>query len=124
VIGRNGNALTQLTINKSFDGEPYWATDGNIYFTSDRGGRDKHYQIWRFRYGSVSPQPFITDEETNIKNIDSSDKYSGVFHIVKDGETITQIARQYGVTVKDIVKWNNLMTMTITSGMKLKVSAQ
>ena len=54
VLDRNGNGLTQLTINKSFDGEPYWANDGNIYFTSDRGGRDKQYQIWRFRYGAAS----------------------------------------------------------------------
>lgn len=124
VIGRNGNALTQLTINKSFDGEPYWATDGNIYFTSDRGGRDKHYQIWRFRYGSVSLPPSVPIEDTNRNTKIRNDEYSGAFHIVKEGESITQIARQYGVTVKDIVKWNNLMTMTITPGMKLKVSAQ
>ena len=119
VLDRNGNGLTQLTINKSFDGEPYWANDGNIYFTSDRGGRDKHYQIWRFRYGTIiptiSPKP---EQNSDIQT------YYGAYHIVQQGENITDIARRYGVTVKDIVKWNNLMTMTITPGMKLKVSAQ
>ena len=106
VIDRNGSAPEQLTINESYDGQPYWADDGNIYFTSDRGGRDKHYQIWRFRYagGPIPPGP--------------------KFHTAQSGETITDIARRYGVTVKDIVLWNNLKTMTITPGMKIKVSAQ
>jgi len=121
VVDRNGNGLTQLTINKSYDGEPYWASDGNIYFTSDRGGRNKHYQIWRFRYGQVSTGGTLGG--TDI--VDPPISPAGfTYHIVQNGETITEIARRYGVTVKDIVKWNDLMTMTITPGMKLKVSAQ
>lgn len=120
VIDRTGNGLTQLTINKSFDGEPYWANDGNIYFTSDRGGRDKHFQIWRFHYGAASqaytPAASPTTAPTTVT--------TGTLHTVQNGETITDIARRYGVTVKDIVRWNSLMTMTITPGMNLKVSAQ
>ena len=125
VLDRNGNGLTQLTINKSFDGEPYWANDGNIYFTSDRGGRDKHYQIWRFRYGAAS-QPITptVNTTTTTTTITTPTTYTGTYHTVQNGETITDIARRYGVTVKDIVRWNSLMTMTITPGMKLKVSAQ
>lgn len=102
VIERNGNNPTQLTINKSYDGEPYWSTDGNIYFTSDRGSKDNHYQIWRFKYGK---------EETKAD-----------VHIVAQGETITQIAQKYNVTVKDLVKWNRLQTMTLLPGTRLKVS--
>jgi len=49
IIDKDGNNLTQLTINKSYDGQPYWTKDGNIYFTSDRGGKIGHYQIWRFK---------------------------------------------------------------------------
>lgn len=118
VIDRNGNGLTQLTINKSYDGEPYWADDGNIYFTSDRGGIEKHYQIWRFRHG----QP-VKRISINKKDTIEVPQYV-TYHTVKNGETITDIAKRYNVTVKDIVRWNNLMTMTITPGMKLKVSAQ
>ena len=124
VIDRTGNGLTQLTINKSFDGEPYWANDGNIYFTSDRGGRDRHYQIWRFRYSQATS---AYKGKTSIEEIVEPPLppvTSGTIHIVQNGETITDIARRYGVTVKDIVRWNILMTMTITPGMKLKVSAQ
>lgn len=112
VVDRNGNGLTQLTINTSYDGEPYWANDGNIYFTSDRGGRDGHYQIWRFRYsGTSAPAPAI--------NMPSAQANT---HTVQRGETIAQVAQRYGVTVRDIVKWNGLQTMTLTPGMRLKVS--
>lgn len=119
VIDRNGSAPEQLTINDSYDGQPYWADDGNIYFTSDRGGRDKHYQIWRFRYGR-STNSVIQEKKVSPPTPPTS----ASTHTVQNGETITDIAKRYGVTVKDIVRWNNLMTMTITPGMKLKVSEQ
>jgi hypothetical protein len=123
VVNKNGNNLAQLTINTSYDGEPYWANDGYVYFASDRGGRDGHYQIWRFRYGRLPliEDPIISDDD----NKDDTGKriYKGIYHTVQDGETITDIARRYGITVRDVVKWNNLTTMTIGTGMKLKVSA-
>lgn len=50
VIDVDGNNLTQLTINKSYDGQPYWTTDGYIYFVCDRGNNVGNYQIWRFKY--------------------------------------------------------------------------
>lgn len=120
VTDLSGNNLTQLTMNKSFDGEPYWANDGNIYFTSDRGGKDGHYQIWRFKYGNaVSQAAYSGSYGSSSKDVPSA---SYTYHTVSSGETITQIARQYGITVKDVVKWNNLTTMTLTPGMKLRVS--
>ena len=106
--------MTQLTINKSFDGEPYWANDGYIYFTSDRGGIDRHYQIWRFSYGKISNPINVSMPPMSITPAD--------YHTVSAGETITDIAKRYGVTVRDIIKWNDLQTMTITAGMRLKVS--
>lgn len=123
VINRDGTGLTQLTFNKSFDGEPYWTREGNngyIYFTSDRGYRQENYQIWRFKYGTYGgyippkPTPDTFDEPQPTYNT----------HIVKQGETITKIASQYGVTVKDIVRWNSLNSMTLKPGTKLKVSSK
>lgn len=129
VINRDGTGLMQLTFNKSHDAEPYWANDGYIYFSSDRGGRPDNFQIWRFKYGKAyDPMPSqvenITIDNTGQKYQEQTTPQKIIYHTVQQGETITDIARRYGVTVKDIVKWNNLMTMTITPGMKLKVSAQ
>ena len=50
VVSANGGDLTRLTINKSNDMQPYWSTDGYIYFASDRGGKENEYNIWRFKY--------------------------------------------------------------------------
>lgn len=128
VINRDGTGLTQLTFNKSQDSEPYWANDGNVYFSSDRGGRAGNYQIWRFRYngGTVPfpPTPIIIHQEDQKQIQKEQPVYTGRTHTVQNGETLTQIARQYGVTAADLIRWNNLTTMTITPGMKLKVSAQ
>lgn len=49
IIDTDGNNLVQVTINKSYDGQPYWTTDGYIYFVSDRGGKEGNRQIWRFK---------------------------------------------------------------------------
>lgn len=49
IIDADGNNMTQVTINNSYDGQPYWTTDGYIYFVSDRGGKSGNRQIWRFK---------------------------------------------------------------------------
>ena len=125
VIDRNGNNLTQLTMNKSYDGEPYWANDGNIYFTSDRGGLRFRYQIWRFKYGqqvapTIDPKPAPESKSENAPK--PAPKPEAIYHTVQQGENISQIAQRYGVTPKDIVKWNNLHTMTLLPGTRIKVS--
>ena len=125
VIDRNGNNLTQLTINKSYDGEPYWASDGNIYFTSDRGGKNGRFHIWRFKYGNASSTPVSSPMMQSAPVSAPSPSYhSSSYHVVSQGETVTQVAQKYGVTVRDIVKWNSLNTMTLTPGMRIKVSGQ
>lgn len=49
IIDIDGNNLVQITSNKSYDGQPYWTSDGFIYFVSDRGGKAGKRQIWRFK---------------------------------------------------------------------------
>ena len=44
-----------------------------------------------------------------------------VTHRVSRGENLTQIARQYGVSLSDIRRWNNLSRDTIIPGQKLKI---
>jgi membrane-bound lytic murein transglycosylase D len=40
-------------------------------------------------------------------------------HVVKKGEGLWDISRQYGVTIEDIVRWNNLKDTKIRIGDKL-----
>lgn len=128
VINIDGTNLTQLTFNKSYDAEPYWANDGNIYFSSDRGGRKNNFQIWRFQMANTTstpapftPQAYTSETYSSESSIPEPAPITQI-HTVAQGETITQIAQRYGVTVRDIVKWNNLTTMTLRSGQRLRVS--
>lgn len=50
------------------------------------------------------------------------DKSTAKTHIVKDGETLTSIAGNYGVSVNDIMDWNELEDDKIMSGQELIVS--
>ena len=123
VINCDGTGLTQLTFNKSYDAEPYWSNDGYIYFSSDRGGRKNNFQIWRFKYGfytpTSNPRSYVATPAPVPAPVSQT-----MYHTVSQGETITNIAQKYNVTVREIVQWNGLKTMTLKPGTKLKVSAQ
>jgi membrane-bound lytic murein transglycosylase D len=45
-------------------------------------------------------------------------------HVVKSGETITSIARNYRVSVADLKRWNNLNTTTLKKGQRLVINSQ
>jgi membrane-bound lytic murein transglycosylase D len=47
-----------------------------------------------------------------------------VWHEVKAGETLYSVARQYGVTIKEICDWNNKKDFDVKLGEKLKVELE
>ncbi len=51
----------------------------------------------------------------------SGPKVEEIIHVVKRGEGLWDISRQYGVTIEDIVKWNNLKDTKIKINEKLKI---
>ena len=42
-------------------------------------------------------------------------------HMVRRGDTLIEIAQQYGVSVANIKDWNNLRSNTIRVGQRLKI---
>lgn len=58
--------------------------------------------------GSAAPSP-------------SAPKVEEITHVVKKGEGLWDISRQYGVTIEDIVKWNGLKDTKIKINEKLKI---
>jgi LysM repeat protein len=44
-------------------------------------------------------------------------------HIIKQGDTLSNIARAYNVSIKDILQWNNMSNDSIRAGSKLIVHA-
>lgn len=45
------------------------------------------------------------------------------YHTVKKGETLSKIAKKYGVTINNIKKWNKLKKNSIRRGQRLKISS-
>lgn len=61
------------------------------------------------------PEP----DEKAAKNIEEN--YEGKVHVVKEGESLWEIARNYDVTVQDLITWNKLDGDKIRKGKKLKI---
>lgn len=59
-----------------------------------------------------------SDKKVSAKKI-NTDKT--IFHIVKRGETLGKISQRYGVSIREVKKWNNLENSRIFVGQKLKV---
>lgn len=54
-----------------------------------------------------------------VDSIDATQ--GGKYHIVKRGETLYSISRDYGISVEDLWKFNNLVDNTIYEGMRLRM---
>lgn len=50
-----------------------------------------------------------------------SDTREQITHLVKNGETVYTIANRYGVTARDLRKWNGLKSNRVARGKRLKV---
>ena len=69
-------------------------------------------------YANLNDDPTIDNievERTNLTN------FSFVYHKVKRGESLKQIASIYSVTIEQIRDWNNLSNNKIFSGQRLKI---
>jgi len=44
-------------------------------------------------------------------------------HVVRSGESVSMVARKYGISVNELKKWNNLKSSKLIRGQRLKVSS-
>lgn len=58
------------------------------------------------------------NQQQNYQQQDNSNIF---IHEVKKGETLEQIAKSYGVTMRDLIKWNKLSSTNLLSGTKLQI---
>ena len=87
-----------------------------------------NFDIQRYR-DSFKGKPYIpsTVKKTVItkaktpKAKEKAKEPKYVTYVVKKGDTLSKIAQKYHVTVKDIMKWNNLKNDRIRDKQKLKI---
>lgn len=65
----------------------------------------------------VQPVSPVVEDEPERPVIQTSKRT----HVVKSGETLSHISRKYGVSVSQIMKWNNLKSTNIQIGQKLVI---
>jgi membrane-bound lytic murein transglycosylase D len=46
------------------------------------------------------------------------------FHEVKPSDTLYSVARQYGVTIREIMEWNGKKDFSLSVGEKLRVAGR
>lgn len=63
----------------------------------------------------ISPGNTLTSRSSR----DSTERVVAVYHVVKKGETLYRIAREYSVSVEDLKKVNNLKTDRLQPGQRL-----
>lgn len=70
-------------------------------------------------YGSSSNDNYQYDNSNDDSNPYSEEDH--YYHQVKQGETLQSIAESYEVTVKELIRWNNLKSNSIKAGQNIKI---
>jgi membrane-bound lytic murein transglycosylase D len=67
--------------------------------------------------------PIKDDKKVHIlaDSTTSTSPDSQIIHEVRESDTLYAIARQYGVTIKDLMDWNDKKELTIKEGEKIKI---
>lgn len=76
--------------------------------------------IYKHKEDIYFPQNQTALIEKGVKQ-NNGDSYSGKRHKIRQGETLSTIARKYGVSVKQIMKRNNMKTTQIRAGRYLNI---
>ncbi len=63
----------------------------------------------------------IADTRPATRNSRNSTAGNATYHKIRNGETLSTIARKYGVTVNQLKSWNGLHSTRISAGKRLKI---
>ena len=111
----DNTAVVILNKDDSFDWEqPTARNDGS------------HEVLWS-PVASANQKNVMPEQELNaslLKEPSGVVSPLGSTHEVKSTDTLYSVARQYGVTIKELMQWNDKKDFSLTVGEKLKVSSR
>ena len=87
--------------------------NGNGNYRNDMNQRGAYYQS---NDNANAPAHIFNTQSQNDENASIL-----FFHQVKRGETLPSIAKEYGVKVNDLIKWNKLGSSVVSEREKLKI---
>ncbi|WP_038024453.1 N-acetylmuramoyl-L-alanine amidase AmiB [Tatumella sp. UCD-D_suzukii] len=74
-------------------------------------------------YFKLHPQQNVPDRENKAQPAIPARPVSSAIHVVRQGETLTGIARRYGVTNRVLIDLNRLKNENVMTGQRLKIPA-
>ena len=78
--------------------------------------------INQLKNNAIQPgQILILIKPNAEKDLQKSNNFSFIWHEVKTGESLYSVARQYGVTIKELCDWNGKKDFEIKPGEKLRI---
>ncbi len=92
--------------------------------TARNGG--SHEVLWS-PVASANQKSVMQEQEINASVLNEPSEEArplGSTHEVKSTDTLYSVARQYGVTIKELMQWNDKKDFSLTVGEKLKVSSR
>ncbi len=79
-------------------------------------------QPMRAGVASLKSMPALDDDADAQEDV--SQKSAAELHEVKSTDTLYSVARQYGVTIKELMEWNDKKDFSLSVGEKLKVKSR
>ena len=70
----------------------------------------------------VAGKKLYVEKPSGFKESSTGSNSKSKYHIVKEGESLWTISKNYRVLVSDLISWNNLKNDRVQIGQKLKVS--
>ena len=74
-------------------------------------------------YFKAHPQQYVPQRENKAQPATPAISATSTVHVVRSGETLTGIARSYGVTIRSLIDLNRLKKETVMTGQRLKIPA-
>lgn len=68
-----------------------------------------------------APKVEVAEAKKDILERNDNEDIRTIYHKVKIGETILQIANKYNVTTKEVLAWNNMSSKRVKIGQRLKL---
>lgn len=101
------------------EGTPLFPTDYN--YEEANLGRPDAYNKKSSSTSANAVVPYVPTAQPAATPEPTATETYLFYHEAKDGETLASIAKQYEVSVGDLIKWNKLSESTVKRGQKLKI---
>jgi membrane-bound lytic murein transglycosylase D len=84
---------------------------------------DSLYKIEHADFGTGQRNAIVSNSVVSDESSSDSESSSSktTYHKVRSGETLTTIAKKYGVTTKELMQWNKLSSTRVPVGRTLKI---